>query len=341
MKPPVFWHDNSYPNKIFSCILSPLGWLYGAIVQARLKWRCSTKVSVPVICIGNITMGGTGKTPSVIYLVGVLRNLGYTPHILTRGYGGNLDGIVQVDPETHTPSQVGDEPLLLARHAPVWRGRDRVAAAHQAIAAGATIIIMDDGLQNPSLHKDISLAIFDGISQVGNGQVFPAGPLRQSLKSGLSLIDGAFLLNFDTNEFQVELAKLCVEKKIGDMPHFPGKVQTEARPIKEQKYLAFAGIGVPEKFFKTLQEQKYAVTRAIPYPDHHIYTQEDLQYLATIAKKENLRLITTEKDAIKLTPSFLEQVDIVKIKLSFIHEKEIIEWFEEKLRGGSCLGDCK
>lgn len=332
MKAPLFWHQNSCRSKALSYALAPLGWLYGAIVQARLKWSPSTKVSVPVICVGNITMGGTGKTPCVIHLVEILTSLGYTPHILTRGYGGNLAGIVRVNPENHTPSQVGDEPLLLARHAPVWRGKDRVAAAHQAIAAGATILIMDDGLQNPSLHKNISLAIFDGLSQIGNGHIFPAGPLRQSLKSGLSLIDSALLLTFDTSDFQNQLATIITKNGLKDIPLFPGKVQTDALPEKGQRYLAFAGIGVPEKFFKTLRDQGYPLAKTISFADHHVYSEEDLHYLEHSAQAENLCLITTEKDAIKLPSSFLKQIEIITIKLSFNQEKDMRKWLEIRLK---------
>lgn len=326
MKPPAFWHQKTCSSRVLAIGLAPLGWIYGTLVQTRLKFGSTTKVSVPVICVGNITLGGTGKTPSVIYLVGLLRNLGYTPHILTRGYGGTLEGITQVDPEKHTATQVGDEPLLLAKQAPVWRGKDRVAAAHQAIKAGATILIMDDGLQNPSLYKDISLAIFDGTSQIGNGQIFPAGPLRQSLRSGLDLSDGAFLLNFDNDDFQERLAELKADTNL-----FAGRVQSDARPESGQKYLAFAGIGVPEKFFKTLRELGYPLGQTISYPDHHLYTPADLQQLKEKASSNSLKLITTEKDAIKLPSVFLNNVDVVRITLNFANEEGMIRWLQDKL----------
>ncbi len=331
MTPPKFWNETTCLQRLVARALTPLGWIYGTLVLARLEWGRTTKVSVPVICVGNITMGGTGKTPMVIYLTKLLSSLGYTPHILTRGYGGALEGVIQVNTEIHTAAQVGDEPLLLARHAPVWRSKDRVAAAHKAINRGATILIMDDGLQNPSLHKDISFAIFDGTSKAGNGRVFPAGPLRQSLSSGLDLIDGIIYLNNEDQDFEFKLAEIAEKRGREKIVRFSGKVQSTSQPKPKTQYMAFAGIGVPEKFLKTLSERKFTVSQSHFFSDHYAYTASDIQKLLDMAKSQNLRLVTTEKDAIKIPPTLLQEIDVVCIALEFIQENEMKKWIQTKL----------
>lgn len=306
--------------------LTPLGCLYNGVVNWRLSKINPLKVSVPVVCVGNITMGGTGKTPTVIYLAQELRKYGYNPHVLTRGYGGHLSHAVKVDIKHHTPHEVGDEPMLIAQHVPVWRGSDRIQLADHAINDGATLLIMDDGLQNPSLYKDCSIGVFDAQSKIGNGRVFPAGPLRQSLRTGLSRTDLVLMLNGEDSSFEKMLIK---EKKL---PIYHGKFVTELCPDPKKKYLAFAGLGIPDKFFNFLREKDFNLSKQISYPDHHNYTSEDLSQLKLMSVSESLQLITTEKDAIKFPREFLKEVDIVSITLHVQSDQSFLDFLLNKLK---------
>lgn len=319
MKPPSFWYKTGFTSFFWAILLSPLGWLYDAIVNSRLRWIRPTKVKVPVICVGNLSVGGVGKTPTVIALVTLLKEEGYTPHILSRGYGGKATGPLLVDPHHHTAKDVGDEPLLLATKAPTWIGKNRFLSAQKAVEAGATILVMDDGLQNPTLYQDLKIAVFDGLSGIDNGFVFPAGPLRQSLFSGLKRIDLALLINFDN-----------VPNWLGDIPALQGTIVTDQQPNPSKNYIAFAGIGNPLKFFKTLRDNGYLVTREIPFDDHHVYTDSDIDQLKSYCQSENHQLITTEKDAIKLPSTFKASVEVLSIRLTFQNEMLFKEIIREK-----------
>lgn len=326
MTPPSFWSQPSFVEKL----LAPLGWIYGAIVTFRRRWTKSTKVDVPVICVGNLTMGGSGKTPTVIALVELVRSWGYTPHILSRGYGGSLskntEESVLVDPTHHIAAEVGDEPLLLSQHAPTWVHRDRVLSAQKAIEAGATLLIMDDGLQNPGLYQDLKIAVFDGQSGIGNGQIFPAGPLRESLERGLKRIDICLLLHF--KEIPSWLASQSFQGKI-----MHGYFETSVEPLKSKRYIAFAGIGYPQKFFQTLEEKGFSLIDKISFPDHHFYTDQDIEKLRSIKDRyekelglsEEIMLVTTEKDAVKLSKDFRELITVLPVKLNIQDSQGIRE----------------
>jgi tetraacyldisaccharide 4'-kinase len=188
---------------------------------------------------------------------------------------------------------------------------------------------MDDGLQNPSLYKDVSLAVFEGISQVGNGRVFPAGPLRQSLSSGLRSVQGVLLLNFQDKAFQEYL-----ERKRQKLSIFHGRIETSAVPTPGRSYVAFAGIGVPQKFFNLLAERGYPLVQTLSFPDHHPYTAQEQDELLTLAQREGAQLVTTEKDAVKLHPSFLDQVDVVEISLTFEDREGVKAWLRGHLQVG-------
>ncbi len=308
LKSPQFWN---YTYGI-SQALRPFSWLYTRASSWREGRIKPVKVDVPVLCVGNLVMGGAGKTPTVIALVEILKAIGHTPHILSRGYGGYFKDAIPVDPNLHSYLQVGDEPLLLANIAPTWIGSNRVESAKAAIKAGASILVMDDGLQNPSIHKDFSLIVIDSIQGLGNHLVFPAGPLREPIQKGLAraevvimIGDGPELLHKDNTLTQLS-AKLTCEG-----------------PLVPQPVVAFAGIGFPDKFKHTLDHHNYIVREFIHFADHHPYTITDLQRLLRISEQHGCELITTVKDQLRLPHEFREQIQVLPVQLRFSDMQKI------------------
>jgi tetraacyldisaccharide 4'-kinase len=294
MREPAFWWDK--PG-LTSRLLWPAAFVYGAVAAWRMQ-RKGQPASIPVICVGNFTLGGAGKTPTVIALARWLAENGAKPFVLTRGYGGSLAGPVRVDPEKHRASDVGDEPLLLARHAPVVVAHDRAAGAALAREGGANVIIMDDGLQNPSLAKDFVLAVIDGRRGLGNAAVFPAGPLRAPLRAQLACVQAILVVGKGAGVAQA--TALAREHR---RPLFQARLVPKAETVKalgRKRVLAFAGIGDPEKFFTTLAEAGIEATAEESFPDHHVYTETDAQRLLARAEAGKLVPLTTEKDMARL-----------------------------------------
>jgi tetraacyldisaccharide 4'-kinase len=292
MRDPAFWWRH---GSLASGLLAPLGAAYGAIVAQRLI-APGTRASVPVLCVGNFTLGGAGKTPTVIMLAKMLQSAGERPFCLSRGYGGSLAGPKLVDAKTDRAAQVGDEALLLVRVAPMVIAHDRVEGCKTAQAAGASIVIMDDGLQNASLGKDFTLAVIDGRRGIGNGRVFPAGPLRAPLKAQLAHTDALLVVGEGAGTPDV------VARAPG-LPVFHGRLVPDAAAVtalKAQKVLAFAGIGDPEKFFATAAAAGIAVTQRKAFGDHHRYTAEEAAALIKQAERDGLTLLTTEKDRARM-----------------------------------------
>lgn len=297
-KAPQFWQHNG----LLSWLLAPLGLIYGWIVSLRLKGS-PKKVSVPVICVGNLTMGGTGKTPTVIALTQKFQELGHNPHILTRGYGGKFKCTLQVIPTQYSATEVGDEALLLSRIAPTWIGADRYQSALAAIKKGATLLIMDDGLQNPGLYQDFKITVFDGQLPLENQYTFPAGPFRENFSQGLKRIDHLMLLNF------TEIPAWAAEKS-----YTLAKTVTTQQPTAD-RYIAFAGIGYPDKFFNLLRHQKFNLIETIPYPDHYDYSDQEITHLLQKAEHQKAQLITTEKDLVKLPKDVKKNIQSLAIRL--------------------------
>lgn len=290
MHEPAFWWRK--PG-LLSALLTPLGAGYGTIATARMN-SAGARADVPVICIGNFTLGGAGKTPTAMALVRMLQSAGRKPFFLSRGYGGSDAGPKLVDPHTDNAAQVGDEPLLLARVASTVIARDRAAAAQFARAQGANVIVMDDGLQNGSLAKNFTLALVDGRRGIGNGCVFPAGPLRAPLAAQLARSD-ALLVVGDGHGAQDVIASA----KARNLPVFHGRLMPDAGAVadlKARKVLAFAGIGDPEKFFASAVEAGLTIAQRRAFPDHHRFTAEEAATLVMDAEQEGLALLTTEKD---------------------------------------------
>jgi len=293
MREPAFWWREA---GLAAGALAPLAMVYGAVAAARLRSR-GARAGVPVVCIGNFTVGGAGKTPAVLAVAGMLAAAGERPVFLSRGYGGTLTG-VRVDTSRHSASEVGDEPLLLARAAPAIVARDRVAGAALAVAAGASVIVMDDGFQNPSLAKDFSLIVVDARRGIGNRRVIPAGPLRAPLAAQLARSDA--LLVIGTGAAADDVAN---EARARDIPAFTAQLRPDAGFVaarREGRVLAFAGIGDPEKFFATLAAAGIAVGATRSFPDHHRYTRAEAQALYDDAERAGFALVTTEKDLARI-----------------------------------------
>ncbi len=294
MREPDFWWRK--PG-LAAWLLSPLGLIYGAVAGWRMR-RAGWRADIPVICVGNFTLGGTGKTPAAIAIAKLLAARGATPFFLTRGYGGRLKGPVRVDPRSHRAADVGDEPLLLAQAAPTIVSRDRAAGAAFAQAAGASVIVMDDGLQNPSLHKTLSIAVVDARRGLGNTHVFPAGPLRAPIAPQLAMVQAVLVVG--TGSGADPLAALA---RTRSLPVLRARLAPAADAVKAlagRKAFAFAGIGDPEKFYLTLAEAGIDATARQNFADHHPYSEEEAASILARCESERLVPVTTEKDIARL-----------------------------------------
>jgi tetraacyldisaccharide 4'-kinase len=285
---PDFWYTPSLKGRVLQTLLRPLGVLYGAITARRMRQPARVRADIPVLCVGNLTMGGTGKTPVVRALIPMLRARGHNPVILSRGFGGRLKAPTHVDPTRHTAEEVGDEPLLLARDAPVIVSRNRTKALPLAKSLKATILVLDDGLQNPTLHKDITLAVIDGAVQYGNGLCFPAGPLRAPIHAQTPFVDAWIEIGGD--------------KHFTPSACFQADIQPDSdtlNALRDIPLVAFCGLGRPQKFFDTLQKADLAVRATHAFPDHHAFSAKDL--IALKQQAHGAELITTQKDAMRLS----------------------------------------
>ena len=295
MRDPAFWWRKA---GLRAALLSPLAAGYGAIAARRMA-RAGERVGIPLLCVGNFTLGGAGKTPTAMLLAKLLAEAGEKVFCLSRGYGGSAAGPKLVDTHTDTAASVGDEALLLARAAPTIIARNRVEGAALARAKGAAAVVMDDGLQNGSIAKTFTLAVIDGRRGVGNGKVFPAGPLRAPLKTQFARSNALLVVGEDVGAREVvAAAQAC------GLPVLHGKLVPDAAAVtalKSRKVLAFAGIGDPDKFFATVESSGIAIAARKAFPDHHRYTAEEAAELVMDAEHEALTLLTTEKDHARMT----------------------------------------
>lgn len=303
MRAPAFWQGigpDSRPDWRARC-LWPLSLAYGAVARSRFDRPPSCRASVPVICIGNPTVGGAGKTPAAILTARCLAALGRQPVFLSRGYGARVSGPIAVDPAIHSAGQVGDEPLLLARVAPTVVSPDRAAGAKLAETLG-DVIVMDDGFQNPALAKDLSLLVVDAGYGVGNGFVLPAGPLRLPLAPQIARAQALVVIGAGGPEG--DLAEPIAEQaRAGGLSVLKGRVIADpsmTAAIAGRPVLAFAGIGRPEKFFATLAGIGTEVVETRAFPDHHCYTDADARGLMALQRRSGAIPVTTEKDLVRI-----------------------------------------
>ena len=315
MREPDFWWR---PGK--GSFLMPLAAIYGGVAAMRLQ-ASGQKAGLPVICLGNLPVGGAGKTPAAIAVVQLLHAAHQRPFFLSRGYGGQLAGPVRVNAALHRAGDVGDEPLLLTRLAPTIVARDRVAGAKFAQFAGASVVVMDDGLQNASLAKDLSIIVVDGRRGIGNGHIIPAGPLRAPL--GLQLDRAQAVIVVGPPDGAAAVVERARRQRLAI---FHGRLEPDRgviAAIGRRKALAFAGIGDPEKFFATLAAAGIDVAERAGFPDHHRYTAVEAADLIARAQAKGLILVTTEKDAMRMAGE--PHLDALAARASALPVRLVIE----------------
>lgn len=329
LKTPHFWYRRpSAPAPALEKALTPLSFLYRLGSAANQRFSDPEKCGIPVICIGNLVAGGSGKTPSAIALMQLIREkqLFTSPHFLTRGFGGSESGPLLVDYFKHKSEEIGDESLLLAKNAFTVVSTERAAGARLAVQKGADLVIMDDGLQNNSLHKDLNFIVIDGSVGFGNEKLLPAGPLREPLNTGLARADAFILIGKD----KAGVLEILPEHK----PVFNASVEVpnNAKPDPGKKYVAFAGLGRPEKFYQQLQHFGLDIVGWHPFPDHYPYTAEEIQKLTFEAKEKGAILITSEKDY-KRIPDADWAVEIAHMPIELIWQDEtaLLSFLKERL----------
>lgn len=317
MRSPLFWYKK--PG-VRSTLLTPLSWLWEWAGKRRVAKTHTTRADVPVICVGNINLGGTGKTPTVIALVQLLGEMGHTPFILSRGYGGSENGPHRVK-RTDFADQVGDEPLMMQDFAPVIISKDRAKGAELAVDQGASCIVLDDGMQNTQLHKDFTFWVVDGFMQFGNEKICPAGPLRESILSGREKSDLMVVIGASGEEITQKYPTLA------DMPFVDARIDVLQTGMDWTvgSYFAFAGIGEPRKFFRSLEKAGAHVVGEVGFGDHESYTAAALSRLEKQAAQKGAQLVTTEKDAMRLPSEFRSKILAFPVRLNFENQKIVQE----------------
>lgn len=306
MRPPEFWRGGArtgWAPPMLEWLLTPPSWVYAAAV-ARRQQRQGLRLPIPVISVGGVSLGGSGKTPATRAIRRLLLKRGLLAATLSRGHGGSEKGPLQVDRSAHTADRVGDEPLLHAQDGPAWIARSRAAGGLAACQAGVQALVLDDAHQNPSIAKDLRLLVLDGEEGLGNGRLFPAGPLREPLSAALARTDAIILT------------------RPGPPLDLQGKPLLQARVVPSQPppagaLVAFAGIAFPERFRTDLQAAGGDVVELVAFPDHHRFTSADLVALQALSKRHQASLVTTEKDFVRLPADWRARVKVFRIELEF------------------------
>jgi len=328
MRAPAFWYSDRCT--IAALALMPLGWLYGWGARVRHLFTTGKKADLPIICIGNFVAGGAGKTPVALALAALLARERKSVGFLTRGYGGELSGPVSVIPDQHSSSDVGDEALLLANKCPTIMARDRRAGAEKLSQTDIEVILMDDGFQNPSLHKDICLIVIDHSQGIGNGCVIPAGPLRGPVDDQISKAHGFIVIGGKLVDQNLERRLQKSGKPVFSAHLEPDEITPD---LAGKKVIAFSGIGMPDKFFATLEKAGAEIIERIRFPDHHPFSQRDAQWLlGLLSDNADCLLVTTTKDYIRLknltgAGNELYRASLAYgVELEFDQEKSLMEF---------------
>lgn len=330
---PRWWYvRDSNHARMARMALKPLGWIWAAVTARRIVRTVPADPGCAVISVGNLTVGGSGKTPVARETLRLLRAAGVEAQGLSRGYGGRLEGPVRVDPQIHTADDVGDEPLMLAQGSPVWIARDRVAGARAAVAEGAQALVLDDGHQNPALKKTVSLIVVDGETRgdewpFGDGSVFPSGPMREPLKAGLARADAVVvMLPTDVEEADPELMAV-----FGALPVFIARLTPEGPPPSGPQ-VGFAGIAKPWKVERSLKAAGCDLVDFVPFPDHAAYSAADMTFLTDRAAVFDARLVTTEKDWVRLTPEQRKAVVAWPVVARFEDEAAFAAFLNDRIQ---------
>jgi tetraacyldisaccharide 4'-kinase len=315
---PAFW---ARPPGLLSELLLPIGAGWEAAARLRQAFARPYYPLVPVICVGNLVAGGAGKTPVALALAAHLVSCGMAAHFVTRGYGGRLGGPLRVEPSRHDAAAVGDEALLLAARAPCWVARDRADGVRAAVAAGAQMVVLDDGFQNPGIAKTVSFLTVDAAYGFGNGRVIPAGPLRESLARGLARADAVVLLGADTRPGRSESFGIGKALPI---------LHAVLRPIAGERFagarvLAFAGIGRPVKFFATLRALGAELVGTQSFPDHHPYRSGEIDRLFRAAEQARAGLITTAKDIVRVPVAMRAAIEVLEVEIRWADSTALAE----------------
>lgn len=318
MQQPAFWYKKKTPLKY---LLLPFGALYGFIVGWRIRHSKPYIPKIPVICVGNISVGGTGKTPLCLALADYFHAKNRNVYFLSHGYKSHLQNIL-IDPKKHTSADVSDEALLFAAKLPTIVNKNRAEGVEKAQSLGADMIIMDDGFQNPTVHKSCPLLVFDGLRGIGNGACMPAGPLREPLAQGLKRACGVIIVGTDVYKLEDKIRELCPQ-----MPVLKGHTEP-VKNLNNTQGIAFAGIGNPDKFFNMLEKNGVVLKEKVIFPDHYAYTRKDVKTLID----KGYPLFTTRKDAVKIDADLQEKLTIVDITFVFDEPEKWDLFFERKMK---------
>ena len=321
---PNFWKkNNNFYNKIIILILIPFSILFFLVSLIKKTLQTTNKVGVPIICVGNLVTGGSGKTPVVLFLIKFFKKKKINVHVITRGYGGKLKGPTRVDNSKHSYLEVGDEALMLSKEATVWVSKNRFEGAFAATLSGADLIIFDDGLQNYSVEKDLNIIVVDGGFGFGNNFIMPAGPLRENISSGIKKSQLLILLDDDKNHIEEKVKK--------DITVIKGKsIIKNYKKIKKRKIVAFAGIGRPEKFLNSLKEKKLTILKFFPFPDHYVYKNSDLNKIINYSKKNGGMPITTLKDKQRISKNLRKEIHFIDLEIKLNEEKKLNHFLKLK-----------
>ncbi|HWU26459.1 MAG TPA: tetraacyldisaccharide 4'-kinase [Rhizomicrobium sp.] len=316
MRAPEFWTGKDGASRLTATALSPLGRLYGAVTAWKRTHAAPYCAKAKIACIGNLTVGGSGKTPVSLAVLDILQSRNVSAAALTRGYGGRIRKPTVVDSSLHTAADVGDEALLLAARNRTIVSADRPLGARLADAEGVAVIVMDDGYQNFSLAKDLQILVVDAEAGFGNGHILPAGPLRERIEDGLARADAVVFVGAGSPA----------------LPGFSGPVfrarliPSRGEDLASRRVLAFAGIGRPEKFFDTLRALGASVVATYPFPDHHVFRTDEIAKLRSNAVSENAMLITTEKDYVRLAPAERGDIQVLAVRAA-LEQPQAFEQF--------------